>query len=401
MNTNIRIAFNFIRDNKKQTFSIIMGISLGIAIQFFMINLLPSLQSYMINKILGSSYHIKIEQGETKSFLAKKITDKNSIIIEGNSQLNRNRITDYPSTINSISKLNGVKNVAGYLGENAFYSKNGKSRSMIILGSDFSSIDKIYHLSNKIIAGSNNMDSNNILVGIDFLRDYNLKINDIIPLQLSNGKVETFRISGALDLGNAINNRNWIFMNLARTQYIFDKKGFISTIDIQLEDPFIADNIASYLRERFFDMEVNSWTKDMADLLIALKSQSITTIIIQIFITLATSMSISSILGITVLQKSKQLGILKTMGLSDRSSMKIFIYEGAIFGLVATTVGIVIGLIIVWILNASGSIGFFIHVRLKYSLIISFVSITSAVVASLLPALKSKNLNPIDIIRGN
>lgn len=401
MNTNMRIAFSFIADNKKQTFSIIMGISLGIAIQFFMINLLPSLQGYMINKILGNSYHIRIEQGETKSFLANKISDKSSIIIDGNSQLNRNRITDYPSTLNSISRLEGVKNVAGYLGESALYSKGGKSRSMVILGSDFSSIDKIYHLSKKIVEGSPILDSNNILVGVDFLRDYNLKINDIIPLQLSNGKVETFRIAGALDLGNAINNRNWIFMNLTRAQYIFDKKGFISTIDIQLEDPFMGDNVTTYLRQRFFDMEVNSWTKELPDLLVALKSQSITTIIIQIFITLATSMSISSILGITVLQKSKQLGILKTMGLSDRDSMKIFIYEGAIFGVVATAVGIVIGLIIIWIFHRSPSLAFPISVKLKYSLLISFISISSAVVASLLPALKSKKLNPIDIIRGN
>lgn len=397
----MRIAFNFIGDNKKQTFSIIIGISLGIAIQFFMINLLPSLQGYMIDKILGSNYHIKIEQGETKSFLAKKVADSNSIIIDGNSQLTRNRITDYPSTLNSISKIQGVKNVAGYLGENAIYSKGGKSRSMVILGSEFSSIDKIYHLSQKIIDGSPIMDSNNILVGIDFLRDYNLKINDIISLQLSNGKIETFKITGALDLGNSVNNRNWIFMNLTRAQYIFDKKGFISTIDIQLDDPFMGDNVARYLRERFFDMEVNSWTKDMPDLLVALKSQSITTIVIQIFITLATSMSISSILGITVLQKSKQLGILKTMGLSDRDSMKIFIYEGAIFGAVATAAGIFIGLLIIWIFHKSPSLAFPISVRLKYSLLISLISITSAVVASLLPALKSKNLNPIDIIRGN
>lgn len=388
-------------DSKKQTFSIMIGIAMGIAIQFFMINLLPSLQGYMIEKILGNSYHIRIEQGDTKSFLIKTLTDKNSLIIDGNSQLTRNRITDYPSTLASISNLEGVKNVAGYLGENALYSKNGKSRSMVILGSDFQSIDKIYNLSNRIVTGSPVTDSNNILVGIDFLKDYNLKIDDFIPLQLNNGKIETFKIAGAFDLGNAASNKNWIFMNLSRAQYIFDKKGFISTIDIQLDDPFMGDNVSEYLKERFFDLEVNSWTKDMPDLLVALKSQSMTTIIIQVFITLATSMSISSILGITVLQKSKQLGILKTMGLSNRDSMKIFIYEGAFFGIAATIIGILIGTMIIWFFHRSPSLAFTIQIRANYSLLISFISITSAIIASLFPALKSKKLNPIDIIRGN
>ncbi|MGL6101406.1 MAG: ABC transporter permease [Fusobacteriaceae bacterium] len=401
MNTNIKIALNFIGDNKRQTFSIIVGISMGIAIQFFMINLVPSLQEYLVDKTLGNSYHIKIEEGESKKVLIKKVKDRNSIIINGNSELSRNRITDFESTIKVISELEEVKNVAGYLGENGLYSKNGKSRSMIILGSEYTSIDKIYHLSERIVEGGSNLDSDNIIVGIDFLKDYNLEINDIITLQLGNEKNERFRISGAVDLGNAISNKNWIFMNLTRAQYIFDKKGFISTIDVQLKDPFMGDSVAEYIENRFFDLEARSWTVDLPDLLAALKSQSMTTIIIQVFITLATSLSISSILGITVLQKSKQLGILKTIGLSDSDSMKIFIYEGAIFGIIATFVGIVFGLIIIGIFYKSPSIAFPITVKLKYSILISIISIISSIIASIIPALKSKNINPIDIIRGN
>lgn len=388
-------------DNRKQTFSIIVGIAMGIAIQFFMINLLPSLQGYMMERILGNSYHIKIEQGETKPLLFKEFQNENTLFIDGNSEISRNRITDYPATIKSIRELDEVRNVAGYLSESALFSKNGKSNSVLLLGSDFDSINSIYNLTGKIVSGKAQIDSNNIVVGIDFAKDNNLKLEDLIQLQLSNGKSETFRIVGIFDFGNVINNRSWIFMDLNRAQSIFDKKGFISTIDVQLADPFQGDNIRDFLKERFKDLKISSWTSDMPDLLVALKSQTITSLIIQIFITVATAMSISSILGITVLQKSKQLGILKTLGLSNSSAMKIFLYEGLLFGIFSTFVGILVGSSIIIIFEKFSPLAFPIEIRASYSIIITIVSIGSAVLASMIPALKSKKLNPIDIIRGN
>ncbi|MGL4393335.1 MAG: ABC transporter permease [Fusobacteriaceae bacterium] len=398
MKTNLKISLNFLLHNKNQTFFIVLGISVSIAIQFFLMNMASGLQKFMITQLIGSNYHIRFERGEARQNLLKNL---DGMTLIGNSERTINRISEYESIIKSVSEVEGVTAVAGYITDGALYFQNGKTRSMVVIGADLKAVNKIYKISDKLVEGTLNLETNSVMVGVNFAKDFNLKLNDQISLTMPNGTRQPFRITGIFDVGAAGSNKNLIYMDLSYAQSLYDQNGFVSTIDLQLADPFQADNYAEYFSNRFRDLKVSSWTKDMKELLVGLTSQTFSILLIQFFITLASILSVSTILGVIVMQKSKQLGILKTMGLTNASSRNIFLFQGAILGFVTCFVGAIFGTIVIKLFVNYSPIGFDIPLSPKFSTIILAVSFFSCLLASIYPALKSKKLNPIDIIRGN
>jgi lipoprotein-releasing system permease protein len=169
---------------------------------------------------------------------------------------------------------------------------------------------------------------------------------------------------------------------------------------------FSADIVSAQIRNLLNnpDLKVTDWKAQNASLLSGLQGQSISSLMIQIFIVVSVVIAIASILAITVFQKSRQLGILKAMGIKDRQASLIFIYEGLIIGVIGSIIGVALGLLLLYGFSIGttkpGSQALIdLYIDYKFILLSWGIAVASAVLAALIPARRSLRLNPIDVIR--
>lgn len=397
MRYEFRISINFMTHNKGQTIFIVSAIALGVAIQIFIASLIVSLQTSLIQRILGDSSHISIEDGNMRDRL---LLLDNSPTIYGNFSTTRNKIQDFSDIINYIKNYDDVTVVVPTIEGNAIYSRGEKTTSLTVRGIDLKSGDRLYNITDRTVRGVPLIDSENILIGTRLAKNYYLNPGDIMQLTLSSGEIETVRVAGIFDLENSFSNSNLVIMDFDRAQRLFNKKGYATNINLQIKDVFKAPNLAEDFQKKYPYLEVIPWTRDSENILKALRSQTDTSIIIQVVVMLATSMSIASVLLVTVLQKMKEIGILKAMGALDKSTGYLFIIQGTLIGFLGSIVGVVLGILLIEIYVFFAQPSFEILVRPQKLALIIFISTIAGTLSGIIPAKKCMKLSPIEVIKG-
>lgn len=397
MRYEFRVGLGFMFHSKGQSIFIILAIALGVAVQVFIASLITAVQISIIDRVLGDNSHIYIDDGNTRDKLLSLDVPP---FVYGNFSKDRNKILESQNIIDSLKNLKDIVNIVPTIEGNAIYSRQGKTTSVSIRGMDLSLGDKIYNVSNRVIEGTPLIDSENILIGTRLAQNYQLKVGDIMDLTLPSGSIEKMRISGIFDLGNQISNTSLIVMDLNKAQLLFNKKGFFTDINIQIKDVFKAPIIAKQIQAEYPDLEVVPWTRDGESILKALQSQTATTLIIQIVVMLATCMSIASVLLVTVVQKIKEIGILKAMGALDRSTGIFFIVQGTAIGFLGSILGIFIGIFLLHLYVTFTSPSFEIPIDPTKMLLILLISTLAGMISGIIPARKCMKLSPIEVIKG-
>jgi len=254
------------------------------------------------------------------------------------------------------------------------------------------------------------MNPNEIILGVDLKDEYKLNLNDEIKITTSAQKSVVCKVVGFFDLQVASLNQSWGIMDIASVQDIFDAKDSITAIELQVNGSsvFLADEIASNVVEALNDNTfiVKNWKAQNESLLSGLQGQSISSYMIQVFVMISVLLGIASVLAITVLQKSKQIGILKAMGIRNSSTSYIFLFEGLILGFFGAVLGIALGLglsfaFTKFALNPDGTPVIALYISYPFIAFSGMIAVLASVFAALFPAIRSSRLNPIDIIRNN
>ncbi|MHB8130498.1 MAG: ABC transporter permease [Mobilitalea sp.] len=388
MKLGYRIATRFLKSNKGQTIMIILGIAIGVSVQIFIGSLIQGLQKGLVEKTIGNSSQITISSENED----KKIYDYDQLI----------------ETIRSTdTNIDQVSVAADYP---AFLEYGENSQSMLVRGFELEQADGIYNILDRIEEGTYPKDANEIILGIDLKEEYGIRLNDEINIITTNQKSATCKVVGFFDLKVASLNKSWGITTLTSVQDIFDAKDSVTSIEIQVDEDsvFIADEIASKISNKLNreDLSVENWKVQNEQLLSGLQGQSISSIMIQVFVMISVVLGIASVLAITVLQKSKQIGILKAMGIRNSSTSFIFLFEGLILGFFGAVLGILFGLGLSYsftkfALNADGTPVIDLYISYSFILLSGAIAIAASVLAALVPAIRSSKLNPIDIIRNN
>ena len=214
--------------------------------------------------------------------------------------------------------------------------------------------------------------------------------------------------TGFYDLKVSSINKSWVITSIKTSQDIFDFKNKVTSIEMQVssKDVFKADEIAIKVGEKLSDdnIKVENWKAQNEELLSGLNGQSVSSLMIQVFVLISVTLGIASVLAITVVQKSKQIGILKAMGIKDRDASKIFLYQGLLLGIAGALLGIILGISLMIIftkfaLNPDGTPVIPIYLDYKFIAISGIIAVGSASIASLIPARSSSKLEPIEVIK--
>jgi len=392
---SLRVALRFLIEGKNQSFFIIFGIAVGVSVIIFIGAIITSLQFNLIEQTLGNSAHITIsESGDI--FKDIKISSRFGII--ENQIEEAVDFQDWRPILGFLEQKKLFTAISPILEGNGFLVKGGEDAPIALRGVELERANQIYQISQRIIKGNDVLEGNQILIGKDLADDFQLNPGDIVVIALANNVREKFSIQGIFDFENESINRNWIFIDLKRVQKLLDKETYISKIELQIKDVFTADNISRELSNQLKTLKIDNWKEQNAQLLNALSSQSFSNYIIQIFVLLAVTLGISSVLGITVIQRSRELGILKALGIRNSGARMIFIFQGGILGLLGAFLGALLGSFLVISFTNFVSV-FSIEVRPSQVILVIIITTLASIFSAVIPANSSAKMNPIEVIR--
>jgi lipoprotein-releasing system permease protein len=380
---SIKIAFRFLKTGGTQTLLIIIGIAIAISIQVFVGLLIDSLQKTLVDRTIGNSPQITILSS----------TDTSTI-------------RDWEILVKEIGTIDQIQTLAVSATANAFIEDRNRNLPVIIRGFNFDNFDSIYNVRNSLYKGSPYKSVREVLIGKDLREDLEVDIGDKLVVKTPEGKEVSFIISGFYDLGIASINESWILTNLETAQSIFGFGNRITSIEATVKDVFEADTTSLEIEKLLDnnDIKVNNWKEQNEELLSGLEGQRMSSIVIQVVIIASVVVAISSVLAIIVLQKSREIGILKAMGIKDLAASLIFIYEGFFVGLIGTTLGVILGLGLLYGFNAfttSPGGGAIVDLYIEYDFIIIswFIGLAASTFAGIFPARRSLRLSPVEVIR--
>lgn len=380
---SLKVAIRFLLSNKGQTILIALGIAIGISVQIFIGSLIQGLQRDLIDKTVGTSPHIYV------------IADKNKSVIE-----------NYKTQVDKAKIMNGIKYVSTAVDRNAFIKTIEGNYTVLVRGFDLEEANNIYKLKDRIIEGHLPTNDNQILIGKKLKEEANLKVGEIYKMVTPEGVKKDYIVAGVFDLKVASINRSWVITKTNVAQDLFNLKDKITSIEIQVNDVFLADTIASDFEKdfTFANLGIKNWKSENEQLLSGLDGQTISSIMIQTFVMISVVLGISSVLAISVSQKSRQIGILKAMGITNKKASLIFLFQGLMLGILGAILGIVlgIGLLYVFTTFAVGSDGapiIAIFIDPNFILLSGLIAILASSIASVIPAFKSSRLDPMEVIR--
>jgi lipoprotein-releasing system permease protein len=380
---SLKIAVRFLKTGGAQNLLIVIGIAIAISIQVFVGLLISSLQKTLVDRTIGNSPHITTLSS----------TDVSTI-------------RDWESMVGKIERVKEVKTVAVSATANAFIEDGNRNLPVLIRGFNFDDVDNIYNFRDSLYEGRPYESPREVMIGRDLREDVEVDIGDRLVVKTPEGKEYSFIISGFYDQGVASINESWILANLDTAQRVFNFGNRITSIEATVNDVFSADKTAREIEQLLDndDINVQNWKEQNEELLSGLEGQRISSIVIQVVIIASVVIAISSVLAITVLQKSREIGILKAMGIKDLAASLIFIYEGFLLGLIGATLGIILGLCLLYGFNESTTSSegaAIVDLYIEYNFILTswLIGLAASTFAGILPARKSLKLTPVEVIR--
>ena len=397
------MGVRFLREGRMQTVLIWVGVAVGVGVMVFLSALINGLQGSLIRQTLSAQPHVVVRpaDGQARSLVAE------DGVVTGTQRLRSiervQSISQFRTATAQIEALPGVVATAATVAGSALVQKGNVVKSVALRGIEPDRYRHIIPLDERLTAGELRLVGSQTVVGVELAKDLGLAVGDKVRLTATPGTQETFTVTGIFDLGNKDINQRWVFVSLRAAQTMLGLAGEVSTIEVRVNEVFGADEAAARISSRT-GLVADSWMRLNRQLLVALKSQSSSSYMIQFFVMLAVALGIASVLVVSVVQKSREIGIMKATGTSTSQITRIFLFQGGAVGLCGALGGCGLGTVLALFFaalaqNPDGSPTF--PVDLNAGLYLSATAIATAVglIAAVVPARRAARLDPATVIR--
>ena len=401
------ITLRFLKTRKKDGFLNVIsifsfiGISLGVAVLIIVMSVMNGFRTELINKIVGFNSHITVKPYEKKYINPARLN---------NPQLN------------SISK-NLISSNSG----EAIIIQKDISKGIVLRGYSKNDFSKLEIIKDETFIGDrNNLTKNHISIGKELSFTLGLKIGDDVTIMSPSGvktiigslpKKKIFTVISLFESGLADFDNNIAFINLDTLDEFFNLNKDNRNLEIYLKNPQNIENQKAIVQQIFPDDFVYSWADTNSSLFSALKVERNVMFIILSLIIIVAAFNIISGLTILVKNKTRDIAILKSIGVLNKSIVKIFFLVGIIIGTSATIFGIMLGVIFsLYVENLRQFLSNIFDISLfpeeiyflssmpseinpSSIFIISLCSILITIMVSIFPALKASKLDPVHALK--
>jgi lipoprotein-releasing system permease protein len=398
----IYVALRYLRETRFQTSLILAAVAVGVGVVVFLSALINGLQERLIATTLGSQPHIIVTRVEAPPKVLPNPGNVVAAIVE-HPPARELILNNWPEIVRDLASIPGITAIAAVASGPAVATRGAASVEVALRGVILDDYNQIVPIAPKIRFGKFALGSEEALIGTELAKSLGLEVGDKFRIETIYRRATILRVSGIFDLGNKDVNRRWILTNLRLAQSLLSSPGGVTSIEIRLKDVFTAEDTAMRINART-GLESSSWIKLNKQLMAGLKSQSSSRYIIEFFVVVAVALGIASVLLVAVVQKSKEIGIMRAFGASDRQMIGIFLFQGAVLGSIGSLGGSLLGGLLAHFFrsfsrNIDGSPTFPVAVTPGLLAGTSLLAIAVGVAAAAFPAWRATKLDPATVIR--
>ena len=393
-----RIALRFLLDQHMQSLLIIVGIAVGSAVIVFITALVGGLQANVIERTLGTQSHIRILPPDAVNRLPGLQGDELLLDLISPRAQRLQSISNWQAVRDLLDQRPELTAVSPLLSGPAMARRGVARASVALMGIDAERYRQIIRLEDSLLAGRYDIAPGNAVVGKELADDLGLEIGDKLRLDGGGGREAVVDVVGIFSLEVRELDARYVYLDLKQAQALLDLPGGITVLDTRVADIFDAEQIAGRLGA-LTGLKAESWMATNGQLLNALKSQTMTTRMIRIFVGLSVAFGIASVLAVSVVQRTREIGILRAMGSPRSQILLVFLLQGGVLGFCGSALGSLVGWSLVQVFNIFGPGLFYIPVDPTLVPEAMTVATLTGVLAASVPARRAARYDPAVAIR--
>ncbi|MGB3449962.1 MULTISPECIES: ABC transporter permease [unclassified Simplicispira] len=399
----LRVALRFLREGRMQTVLIIVGVAAGVAVIAYISALINGLQSNTLAKTLGAQAHITLKAPDDLVLPAALAPAGTTVLSETQPRAQRLRsVANWQALVPLLENLPNVAGVSPMVSGAGLALRGEAVQAIALMGVDLDRYDRVVGLRSKVVSGTARLEPGESILGRELAQDLGVRVGDRLTVQTGQ-RSESLRVTALVDLGVKDLNRRTVIVPLRAGQNLLALPGGATSLDLTLGDVWVAQVMARNLRAQF-PYKIESWQESNAQLVSALNAQSISTSIIRGVVLAVVVLGIASVLVVSVVQKRREIGILRAMGATRGQVMRVFLVQGAVVGAVGSLLGLLLAVALIFVFTrfVRGSDGlplFSIGLPLGTALQVAVIATVCGVVAAIAPARSASRLDPAQAIR--
>jgi lipoprotein-releasing system permease protein len=398
------LATRFLREGLLQTIFIVAGVALGVSVIVFMSALLTGLQANIFNTLLDYQAQIVIKPPEeAPRSLRQSASTEFAVSVQPRAQRPRS-LDQWQKVRDTTLAVTGVLVVAPVIEDSAFIVRGDANTGVGVRGVESESYLRLISLKEKIVAGRADLTGTDVIIGREMAKDLGLSVGDKLTLKAAAGVTVVLFVSGIFDFGNQGQNSGSVYVALRTAQSLLGLPGGVTSLWVKVAAPFEAETTAQQIAAQP-GIKVESWIETNAEFFKALSGQTLSFFIIRLFVGLTAALGIASVLVVSVVQKSKEIGILRATGTTRGQILGVFLLQGAMLGLMGSVFGSLTGwgFLIAWrgfAVNDDGVPFFTLEAGPMLYLLVALGATVVGVLSALFPAQRAARLDPAVAIRG-
>ena len=398
-----RVALRFLREGRMQTVLIIVGVAAGVAVIAYISALISGLQTNTLNKTLGAQAHITLSAPDDVVAPPAMRAAGTTTLTEAQPRAQRLRsVANWQALVPQLERLPGIAAVSPMVAGGALALRGEATQSISLIGVELDRYDRIVGLRSKVVSGTARLAPGEAVVGRDLAADLGVRVGDRLTVQTSSVS-ESVRVTALVDFGVKEFNRRTVILPLRGAQSLLGLPGGATTIDLTVDDVWAAQGLTEDLR-RQLPYQLESWQESNAQLVSALNAQSVSTSLIRGVVLVVVVLGIASVLVVSVVQKRREIGILRAMGATRGQVLRVFLVQGAVVGAVGSLVGIALAVLMIWLFTtfvrgADGQPLFSIALPPLLAMQVAVLATVCGVLAAVAPARRAAAMDPGQAIR--
>ncbi len=393
----------FLREGRMQTLLIVVGVAAGVAVVAYISALITGLQSNTLEKTLGAQAHVTVSAQDDVVVAPGRPASGATTLAQTQPRAQRPRsIPSWAALVPVLEAMPEVAAVSPMVAGAGLAQRGEASKSIALMGVDLDRYDRIVHLRSKVVEGVARLGPGEGIIGRDLAIDLGVRVGDRVSIVTGNVG-DSLRVTALVDLGVRELNRRTVIVPLRAAQSLIGLPGGATNLDLALVDVWAAQRLADDLAQRY-PYKVESWQQANAQLVSALNAQSVSTGLIRGVVMVVVILGIASVLVVSVVQKRREIGILRAMGATRGQILRVFLLQGAIVGALGSMLGVLLAVLLIWAFTSfvRGSDGlplFSITLAPALALRIAAVATLCGVLAAVAPARRAAALDPAQAIR--
>ena len=318
----------------------------------------------------------------------------------------RKNIDDWRTVLAVATKIANVRSVTPAVAGQGFASKGANPVGVALIGADPAQQELVTPVTKNLIGGHyQGLAGDEVVIDYELAKDLNVGVGDRIRITSVSGIPEPLRIAGVYSKGQG---RGSAYVTLRTGQSMLGIGNSVNVVYVKVNDIYGADAVAERL-SALLDCEAKSWSSEFPSFVTSLQAQSASAYLIAAFTLIASSFAIASVLIVSVQRKSKQIGILKSIGARGNQILLVFLFEGLGIAVAGSLTGAIAGSAVVYLLSLpkQAAVRFGGTPESLFPLLLDPLYILAAmgaatlatVLAALLPARSAARMNPVDAMR--